>query len=458
MHKILKIAQREYIEIVKNKMFWLGVLIPTLILAGIIIYTGRKTVRQPAEVPAPQTAPQTVTDRPEKEPEGARGGTVPPARNVAVADLSGQLSVELERVFEQYNASNPDRRVNLKQYTVEDDGLPDLTNRLTDDIRRGTLGAYLVLVVDVPLHAQQAILYTRNARDQDLVFIVRQLVEDAVVHRRLRLHGLSPELIADVRRGISFEHVPLDREVEKRHPEAAKKGPDSRVEAKFPGMMVAFFFLFLMFYAIVTTGMMLLTSLIEEKGSRVIEVLLAAVSPLQLMAGKIVGLAAIGLTLAAICGGAVCTAAASQGMLRGVSVYGVVWFLIYYVLGFLLISSMYAAVGSACNTLKEAQTMMFPLMLVIVLPMAGWFWIVQNPDGWPAIALSLFPPTAPLVMILRIAVRPDLPLLQILTSIALLAASVPLAIWAAAKIFRTGILMYGKPPKLRELLRWVRYE
>ena len=445
MRKILKIAQREYIEIVKTKMFWLGVLIPTLIMVAVITYTGRE-MRQAAR----GSPSQRVTDRPEKEPEGARGGTLPPARNVAVADLSGQLSAELERVFEEHNASNPDRRINLKQYTVEDDGLPDLTNRLTEDIRRGTLGAYLVLVVDVPLHAQQAILYTRNASDQDLFSTLRQLVNDAVIYRRLRLHGLSPELIGELRRSIPLEEVCLS-------PEVQKKSGDSRVQAKFADTMVAFFFLFLMFYAIVTTGMMLLTSLIEEKSSRVMEVLLSAVSPLQLMAGKIVGLAAIGLTLAAICGGAVFTAVAFMGMLRGVSLYGLVWFVIYYVLGFLLISSIYAAVGSACNTLKEAQTLMFPLILVVVVPMAAWMHIARNPQGALAISLSLLPLTAPMVMVLRIAVLPDLPLLQILASIVLLAGSVPVAIWAAAKIFRTGVLMYGKPPKLRELLRWVRY-
>jgi len=452
MRKILKIAQREYIEIVKTKMFWLGALMPTLIMVGIITYTGRAMRRAATRNPS-----QTVADRPEKGPESTGRAAPPPARNVAVADLSGQLSAELERVFEQHNASHPDRRINLKQHTVEDDTLADLTNRLTGDIRRGNLDAYLVLVVDVPQTRSKCILYTQNGSDQELFFTLRGLVNDVVVYRRLGLHGLSPELIAELRRGISLEHVPLAPEVQKRRPEAKKKSSRSRVEAKLAGMMVPFFFLFLMFYAIATTGMMLLTSLIEEKGSRVIEVLLSAVSPFQLMAGKIVGLAAIGLTLAAICGGAVCTALAFVGMLRGVSLYGLGWFLIYYVLGFLLISSFYAAVGSACNTLKEAQTMMFPLILVIVLPMVGWLWIVQNPHGLPAMALSLFPPTAPFVMTLRIAVLPDLPLLQLLSSVILLAASVPVAMWAAAKIFRTGILMYGKPPKLRELLRWVRY-
>ena len=110
------------------------------------------------------------------------------------------------------------------------------------------------------------------------------------------------------------------------------------------------------------------------------------------------------------------------------------------------------------NTLKEAQTMMLPLMLVFLAPMMIWMQFAQNPDGWPAVALSVFPPTAPMVMMLRIAVRPGLPLFQIAASILLLAVSVPTALWAAAKIFRTGILMYGKPPTLRELLRWVRYK
>lgn len=118
---------------------------------------------------------------------------------------------------------------------------------------------------------------------------------------------------------------------------------------------------------------------------------------------------------------------------------------------------MLAAIGSACNDIKESQTLMQPVMLLLIIPMFAWFIIVQRPEGTLAVVLSFIPPVTPLIMILRIAVKPDLPMIQIIASILLLAASVPVVIWAAAKIFRTGILMYGKPPSLKEIVRWVRY-
>jgi len=100
---------------------------------------------------------------------------------------------------------------------------------------------------------------------------------------------------------------------------------------------------------------------------------------------------------------------------------------------------------------------MQPVMLLLIIPVFAWFIIVQRPEGALAVVLSFIPPMTPLVMILRLAAHPDLPLFQVVASILLLVVSVPLVMWAAAKIFRTGILMYGKPPSLKEIVRWVRY-
>jgi ABC-2 type transport system permease protein len=400
---------------------------------------------------------QAAARRPQRPPAAqSESGAAAAARDVAVLDVSGELSEELERALQQHNASSAQPPINLRQYAVDDDSLADLTHTLSELIRAGTLDACLVLLVDVPLTRSTCFLYTRNASDRDLVSAMRAVVKDAIAYRRLRAHGVSSELIAELRRGVPLEHVPLQPEAKKVRPEAGRQRTGPLSETRAYGMMTAFFFLFLMFFSIVSTGQMLLTSLIEERNSRVIEVLLSAVSPFQLMAGKILGLAAVGLTLAAICGSTLAGAAASQGVLRAASLKGFGLFLPYYVLGFLLISSLYAAVGATCNTLKEAQAMMIPLMLVVALPMMGWMYIAQNPNGWPAISLSFFPPTAPMVMMLRLAVAPHVPLSQVVVSLVLLGASAPLAMWASARVFRTGILMYGKPPSLREMLRWVR--
>ena len=107
---------------------------------------------------------------------------------------------------------------------------------------------------------------------------------------------------------------------------------------------------------------------------------------------------------------------------------------------------------------KEAQSLVMPVSMMLVLPMALWFYFAQNPNSTLATVLSFFPPLTPMVMMLRITASPELSIIQIAGSMLLLAASVPLVIWASAKVFRTGVLMYGKPPTLPEICRWLRYK
>jgi ABC-2 type transport system permease protein len=221
-------------------------------------------------------------------------------------------------------------------------------------------------------------------------------------------------------------------------------------------LVAAFAAMFLMFMGIVTSAGHLVSSVVEEKSSRVIEVLLSAVSPLELMAGKIIGLAGVGVTFVALFAASMLVAAASQGFVPSVEPAVVACFIVYYLLGYVLVASLFAAAGSACNTMKETQAIMFPLTFIFVLPMATWHVIAGNPEGWLARALSAFPPTTAMVMTVRIAIMPEVPVLDVALSFVVLAASVPLAVWACARIFRTGVLMYGKPPKLRDLLRWAR--
>ena len=220
--------------------------------------------------------------------------------------------------------------------------------------------------------------------------------------------------------------------------------------------MGAFIYFFVMFMSITATSQMLVSSLIEEKASRVAEVLLSAVSPFQLMAGKILGLVAVGLATSAVIMVAVSFAAAYSGMLRAPGPALLALFLVYYLLGFTLIASMFAAIGAMFNTHKEAQALLLPLSLLLVAPFMFWVQIARHPDGALAVALSIFPLTAPTVMILRIAVLPSIPWLDVGLSLLLLAAATPLVVWAGSKVFRIGILMYGKQPKLGQILRWIR--
>jgi ABC-2 type transport system permease protein len=203
-------------------------------------------------------------------------------------------------------------------------------------------------------------------------------------------------------------------------------------------------------------GQQMLSSVIEEKNSRIIEMLLSAVSPFELMAGKILGLGAIGLTIVGLWITVSYGYIVWQGISVDISGKLLFCFVVYYILGFLLFSSLLAAIGSICNTLKETQELMMPIIMIMVLPMVAWFKLVQSPDGIFARVLSLVPPVSPLVMPLRISAGSNVSNIEILASVGLLAASVLLMMWLAGKIFRTGILMYGKRPSLREISRWLR--
>jgi ABC-2 type transport system permease protein len=221
-------------------------------------------------------------------------------------------------------------------------------------------------------------------------------------------------------------------------------------------VITPFAFMFLLFSGTFGISQGLLTSLIEEKGSRIIEVLLSAVSPLQLMTGKILGMVVVGGLLLAMWSAAGYWTAQSRGMAYLVSTERLGYVLLYFVPSFLLYASILAAFGSACNTLKEAQAMTFPLSLMTVVPMLFWFQLSQNPNSTLAMVLSFIPPITPFVMILRVCADPSIPIWQVVATLALLWASVVGAIWASAKIFRVGVLMYGNPPGLKGLVRWVR--
>ena len=132
------------------------------------------------------------------------------------------------------------------------------------------------------------------------------------------------------------------------------------------------------------------------------------------------------------------------------------WFLLYLTFAVLLFGSIFIAVGAACSDLKDSQSMMMPVMMLIMFPVFTFAFVMRAPDGNLALALSLFPSATPFLMLMRIGLQPGPPLWQILLSVALMALTTFAAVWAAGRIFRTGILMQGKSPTLGEMIRWVR--
>jgi ABC-type Na+ efflux pump permease subunit len=368
----------------------------------------------------------------------------------AVTDLSGELAEQISASFDKYNQSNPQRRIELQQLDRDHESFEAVAKEQKQKLRRRQLDIYVVVEKEAVNDSGKAFFYMYGTKvsDFDVPFKIKSLLNEAVVNYRCKQRNVSPELLDELHRDLATEHIEVGSGDDKQ--QVQKRG------RRVAEMMMPFFFMYMMFLGILLAAQPLLTSVIEEKSSRVVEVLLSAVSPFELMAGKILGLGAIGLTVVAMWSGAAYVGARWQGINVDIGGTLLTYFVVYYILGFLLFSSVLAGLGSICNSLKEAQSLMMPITLIFILPLLSWFNLAKHPDGTFARVLSFVPPLTPLVMVLRLSASPNVSLTEVIASMVLLAAAVAAAMWAGAKLFRTGILMYGKRPAIREVLRWLR--
>jgi ABC-2 type transport system permease protein len=205
-----------------------------------------------------------------------------------------------------------------------------------------------------------------------------------------------------------------------------------------------------------------MSGVIEEKGNRVVEVIVSSIPTRSLFAGKLLGVGAAGLlqflvwtlSLALVALYAAGAAAAGAVGLPEIPALLLVSFVVFFLLGYFLYAALYAAVGAAVNTVQEAQSLVFPVLLPLVVGMMFFPAVIQSPDSALAVALSLVPPLTPLLMFLRISVVTP-PAWQILLSVLLTTAAIAAVLAVAARIYRVGILMYGKRPTFPEIVRWV---
>ncbi len=278
--------------------------------------------------------------------------------------------------------------------------------------------------------------------ERDLDFI-HDSVRDAIVDARVAARSLD--------RGE------LDALLRVPRPRSTTVGPDAERET-VGGLntMLPMAFMILMFIGVMSGGQTMLTSMIEEKSTRVVEVLLSAVSPMELMAGKLIGGVAITLVMLGL------YIAMGLALLATFSLFGlldpwlIVYLAIFFLIGFFLFGSLMLAVGAAVNDMTEAQTLQMPLMLVLMVPWFIWPAVSRNPGSTFAVVVSHVPPLNTFGMLLRLGSSQPPPWWEVWLSIAVGLASVVGAVWVAAKVFRIGLLMYGKPPDLKTLIRWVR--
>jgi ABC-2 type transport system permease protein len=217
---------------------------------------------------------------------------------------------------------------------------------------------------------------------------------------------------------------------------------------------------FLMYFVILFYGMNVARSIIEEKTSRIFEVLLATIRPEEMMAGKVIGVGAVGLTQVGIwiAAGVLVTkyALIGSGYTFAISAGQIMYFVIFFLLGYILYSSVAAALGAMTSSEQELQQLNMFLMLPLIACSVVILRVVRDSDGFLSQAFSFFPFCTPLIMYVRIAVHQP-PFWQIALSIVILVLTILAILWFASRIYRVGILMYGKKPNLPEILRWLKY-
>jgi ABC-2 type transport system permease protein len=239
---------------------------------------------------------------------------------------------------------------------------------------------------------------------------------------------------------------------------------ESRKGAAERSFMLSYILTFLLYMTMMFYGYYVLRGVLEEKSSRVVEVVVANIRPTELMLGKIFGIGAVGLTQYALwvlvllnltLVGAMFGSSLTEGQAAYVSPTLMVFFVVFFLLGFLQYSAVYAAVGAAFNTEEEAQQMQTVVSLVLGLSFVLMFPVMANPDSTVSVVLSLVPIFAPMLFFLRMTIQSP-PVWQTVLCLVLLVGSVFATARFAAAVYRVGILMYGKKPSLREILQWAR--
>jgi len=416
MRRMWLVLKREYLENVRTKAFVIG-LILTPVWMGVIVLV-----------------PKLMGGKKHED--------------AVIVDSTGVLAAPLrEKLLE---SEDPTWAVTVEPVEKAWTEQPDGTTRVEVLKRQAGEGRHYLIVLTPPVLEKRPADPAQGERAHGVYGPTsgiggtgRQLaalVNGIVTQRIIEEKQMPAEIAALLRRSATaFEPV-------------TEKGE----KAGAVQMLLPIIVVMLLYMGIVGISQMLISNTIEEKSNRVYEVLLSSVSPYQLMAGKILGICAVGLTLLTLWSSGGLLAAALQGsgdLVRGSQI---ALFVAFYLLGFLMIASLFVAVGSACNTIKEAQNLMAPLSMLLAVPLIISMVTIQDPNGKLATIASFIPPFTPFVMMTRAASVPAPPTWQIGVTLGLLAISTWLAIRLAARVFRVGILLYGQPPSIKELWRWVR--
>lgn len=318
---------------------------------------------------------------------------------------------------------------------------------LNEQLANGQLSAYVVLPKDA-LNKEHFPYFAKNVGDLSTKERVSDAINEAVVARRMAQAGIDANRVNNLSREVSLDTI-------------NREGQREEGQTFF----LTFGLIMAIYVSILVYGITVMRGVIEEKQWRIIEVLLSSVKPVQLMIGKLVGIGLVGLTQFAVWAltGSLVTALGSMPLFKFTntpipkfSPLLMFFFVLYFVLGYFLYATLYAIVGAIVSNEEDGQQMQIPVTMTIMIPIMLSVLVMQDPNSTISTVLSFVPFFSPILMFMRISFQTP-PAWQILLSIVLMLLTIGALIWLAAKIYRVGVLMYGKRPSLPEVARWLRY-
>ncbi|MDR3726266.1 MAG: ABC transporter permease [Terracidiphilus sp.] len=414
MRNILLIAKREYLEQVRGRAFRLSTaLVPLLlvVIVGIIYVSGRGV-------------------------DSTKHVVIASSDALLAADMRTQLLTRKDAKF---------------VVDVTSPATPEDRAALVQQVKAKAINGFLW--IETAADKEPAATYVSTSSG-DFITDSRlgSALNRALVRERLAANGVQAGNVEALLKNVEIE----TRQVSKEGMEVKSNAMTSF----YKGYLMAF----LLSMTTVVYGLNVARSIIQEKTSRIFEVMLAIAKPGDMLAGKLIGVGAVGLTQIAIwtvAAAAIAGSALAEPILSGTLSIHFSWvegvlFPVYFVLGYLLYAALFAGLAATCETEQELQ-MYTPLAaLPVWLSFALIVMVVNNPDSLLSVAASLFPATAPIIMMLRMGSQMP-PVWQFVASIALLALSIWGVLWFSTRLYRVGILMYGKRATLPEILRWLRY-
>jgi ABC-2 type transport system permease protein len=423
MRKLWLIVKREYLTRVRTKGFVIATVGVPVFSIGLFAFSIFMATRQ-----TDHTLKLVILDG-----AGGLGDTV--SQGLVHKLANGQPECSVVKIIERPRSEDQARE------------------ELRSEVNNGRLDGYLLIPRDVATGGS-AEFHTRNPGDFDVNEHIGRAVSDAVIARRLHDRGLQIERVSEVVRSVDLKLVKVSKQGES--------------EEKGQTFLVAVMLAMVLYTTLIMYGVLTMRSVLEEKTTRIVEVLVSAAKPFQLMAGKIVGVAAVGLTqylIWAITAALLATygAAMAAAFRPGASFPRIhlptsllAYFVIFFLCGYFLYASLFAAIGASSSNEQDAQQLQWPVMLPLLCSFIMFNFVLRDPNSTSAVVLSVIPFFAPILMTLRLSAQTP-PSWQIALSIALTAVTTVGVVYFSAKIYRVGVLMYGKRPSLVELFRWLKY-